>query len=250
MDNTIDKAYSNPFIYEIFRGIQKIIYENGYNLLLLDKDTCQNGKPALEIVLQGRRVDGIIVPCALIKENKDEFLEYNIPIVSLGKLEAGSAVSYVDIDNFMAGYKASEYLYSRGYRNPAFEKFSDKNNLEKDRYLGYEAFVISKNLPVRIFESDFNDIDSIICLNNLTTFKTLQLCKYMNKKVPDDIGLITFDNYPLAEYLEPTITNIEIDLYELGKQAAMEMLEKVRKKTGAVREILIPVSINIRESTK
>lgn len=250
MDNTIDKAYSNPFIYEIFRGIQKIIYENGYNLLLLDKDTCQNGKPALEIVLQGRRVDGIIVPCALIKENKDEYLEYNIPIVALGKLEAGSAVSYVDIDNFMAGYKASEYLYSRGYRNPAFEKFSDKNNLEKDRYLGYEAFVISKNLPVRIFESDFNDIDSIVCLNNLTTFKTLQLCKFMNKNVPDDIGLITFDNYPLAEYLEPTITNIEIDLYELGKQAAMEMLEKVRKKTSAVKEILIPVSINIRKSTK
>lgn len=250
MDNTVDKAYANPFIYETFRGIEKVIYENGYNLLLIGKDTYQNGKQAIEVILQSKRVDGIIIPCELIKSKRKKFLQYNLPIAAIGKLESENNISWVDIDNFMAGYKAAEYLYSRGYRNIAFEKINEHNNIQLDRYSGYEKFIIEKGMETKLFEASFKYIDAVICLNNITAFKILQLCKNDNKKVPEDIGLITFDNYPLAEYLEPRITNVEIDLYELGRQAALEILRKVKDKEEGIREKLIPVSINVRESTK
>lgn len=250
MDNTIDKAYANPFIYEIFRGIEKEIYEGGYNLLLLGKNTYQNGKLAIDVVLQSKRVDGLIVPCELIKSKREEFLKYNLPIVSIGKLIDEKTISSVDIDNYMAGYKAAEYLFSRGYRNIAFEEVSENNSVEKDRYLGYETFMKEKNIQAKAFNGNFMYIDSIICVNNITTFETLQICRKNNKRVPKDIGLITFDNYPLAEYLEPKLTNVEIDLYELGRQVAIEMLRQVKLKEGGKKERKIPVSINVRESTK
>lgn len=250
MDNTIDKAYANPFIYETFRGIEKLIYENGYSLLLLGENTHQNGKLALDVILQSKRLDGIIVPCELVKKRRGQLEKYNVPIVTIGKLENEKAISWVDIDNFMAGYKAAEYLYSRGYRNIAFEEGNKDNNIEKDRYLGYKAFSNEKNIHMKLFKGGFESIDAIICLNNISSFKILQLCKSCNKKVPENIGLITFDNYPLAEYLEPKLTNVEIDLYKLGRAAGEEILRKVKDKGTGINNTLIPVSINVRQSTK
>lgn len=250
MDNTIDKAYANPFIYETFRGIEKLIYENGYSLLLIGENTYQNGKLALEAILQSKRLDGIIVPYELVKKRRGQFEKHNVPIVAIGKLENEKAISWVDIDNFMAGYKAAEFLYSRGYRSIAFEEVNEDNNIEQDRYLGYQAFINEKNMHMKLFKGGFESIDAIICLNNISSFKILQLCKRCNKEVPENIGLITFDNYPLAEYLEPKLTNVEIDLYELGRAAGKEILRKVKDKGIGINNTLIPVSINVMQSTK
>lgn len=250
MDNTIDKAYANPFIYEIFRGIEKEVYENGYNLLLLGEGTYQNGKSAVDVILQSKRVDGIIIPCRLAESGRKQFEKYNVPIVAIGKPRGEKTISWVDIDNFMAGYEAAKYLYSRGYIKLAFERISEDNGIERDRYLGYEKFIKEKSINIRIFNGDLQDIDAVICLNNITAFKMMQLCKNYSRKIPEDIGLITFDNYPLAEYLEPKLTNVEINLYELGKQAALEILNKVNNKENNVVEKRIPVSINVMGSTK
>lgn len=257
MDNTMDKVYANPFIYEVFRGIEKSVYEGGYNLLLLGKNTYQNGKLAVENVLQGRMVDGLILHSNMVtSEYFEDISGYGLPIVTIGKianemnLSVKVNVSSVDIDNIMAGYKAAEYLYERGYKNIAFNGIEPDKVFANDRYMGYKNFMEEKELYEIIPDGYFSNIDSIICLDNIYAYKVLQKCRKLNKKIPEDIGIITFDNYPLAEYLEPPITNVDIDLYDLGVQAGIEILRKVKEKRGDSRQIKIPVSINIRSSTR
>lgn len=251
MDNTMDKVYANPFIYEVFRGIEKIVYEGGYNLLLLGRNTLQNNKLAIENVLQGKMVDGLILPSDLImSEYFSKIKNYQLPIVSLGKLEKEVNISNVDIDNFMAGYSASEYLFKRGYTKIAFFGIEPEKMFAKERYSGYLKHIQENGLKPIIPDESFSNVDSIICLDNIYAYKIMQECKKFNKKVPQDIGLITFDNYPLAEFFEPPMTNIEIDLYELGIQVGTEILRKVKERVGDERNIRIPVLVNERASTK
>lgn len=253
MDNSMDKVYANPFIYEVFRGIERSVYEGGYNLLLLGKDTYIRQKLAVEVILQSKSVDGLILPSQLIMSDfMDHLKDHSIPIVSMGKIEGNRRYSWVDIDNFQAGYLAAEFLYSKGYRNIGFVGFEPDKIFAKERYAGYQKFIKEKHLPSPSLspDSDLTNVDALICLDNIYAFKMLQKCKHQSFKVPDDIGIITFDDYPLAEYLEPTITNIEIDLYEMGRQIGYEMLRKVKEKGGEPREITIPVSVNVRESTR
>lgn len=251
MDNTMDKVYANPFIYEVFRGIEKSIYEGGYNLMLLGMNTCQNDKLAIENVLQAKLLDGLILPAELITSSYfDKIKSFKLPVVSIGKLEAIRNISNVDIDNFMAGYIATKYLYERGYRKIHFSGISPDKMFANDRYKGYKKFMQEKSLEIVVPDKLLNNIDSIICIDNINSYKMLQECKKVNKKVPEDIGIVTFDNYPLAEYLEPPITNIEIDLYELGFNAGNEILRLVKEPIYKAKDIRIPASINIRSSTK
>lgn len=251
MDNTMDKVYANPFIYETFRGIEKSVYEGGYNLLLLGKNTCQNGRFAVENVLKGKMVDGLILPSDLITSGYFKNIDkYGLPLVCTGKLDNESNISSVDIDNIMAGYKAAEYLFERKYRKIAFWGIEPDKIFASDRYSGYKKFIHEKGLEEIIPDENFNNIDSIICLDNIYAYRVLQECRKRNKKIPQDIGIITFDNYPLAEYLDPPITNVDIDLFALGVQAGTEILRRVKEKEGDARHIRIPVSINVRSSTR
>jgi DNA-binding LacI/PurR family transcriptional regulator len=68
--------------------------------------------------------------------------------------------------------------------------------------------------------------------------------------VPDDIGVVTFDNYPLAEYMEPPLTVVDVDTYKLGEAAAIALFEEIKQVTKKEENISIPTQIIARESTK
>lgn len=252
MDNTMDKAYANPFVYEIFRGIEKSIYEGGFNLLLLGKSTMQNSKLAVENVLLGKLVDGLILPSEIVDSDYFEKIsKHNLPLVATGSVENTTYnISTIDIDNIMAGYCATQYLFQRGYRKIGFVGIDTEKKFARDRYEGYIKFLEENKLEQISDANLFNEADAIICLDNIVAYKVLQQCKEMKIDIPKEMGLITFDNYPLAEYLEPSITNVEIDLYQLGVKAGEEILRKVKNRKEDSKNIKIPPFINIRSSTK
>ena len=78
----------------------------------------------------------------------------------------------------------------------------------------------------------------------------MQELKKGGKKIPKDIGVITFDNYPLAEYMEPALTVVDIDTYKLGEEAAMALFDKLGKGEKKEKNILIPTKIIKRKSTQ
>ena len=46
------------------------------------------------------------------------------------------------------------------------------------------------------------------------------------------IGIVAFDNYPLAEYTEPQLTIVDIDTSLLGEQAAQLLFQQIDNRTG------------------
>ena len=78
-----------------------------------------------------------------------------------------------------------------------------------------------------IASTEQEHVDAFLCSNNIIAFQVLQALKKLGKQVPTEIGVVTFDNYPFAEYMDPPLTVVDIDTYKLGEMAAELILEKI-----------------------
>ena len=63
-------------------------------------------------------------------------------------------------------------------------------------------------------------------------------------------GVVTFDNYPFAEYMDPPLTVVDIDTYKLGEMAAEVLINKIKDQNFIQRENLISIELIPRLSTR
>ena len=62
--------------------------------------------------------------------------------------------------------------------------------------------------------------------------------------------MLTFDNTPISELSTPKLSAVDIDVFQLGRQAANILLSSIEDASNSVQNSLIQVSIVSRESTR
>lgn len=92
--------------------------------------------------------------------------------------------------------------------------------------------------------------DSVICENNLIALGALDIIKQNGLKIPDDIAVITFDDYPFSQITEPKLTVVNIDVYEMGVQAGNMIISKIKKPNLQIQSYSTLPELIVRESTK
>ena len=78
----------------------------------------------------------------------------------------------------------------------------------------------------------------------------LQQYNCLSGSAPTEIGVVTFDNYPFAEYMDPPLTVVDIDTYKLGEMAAEVLINKIKDQNFIQRENLISTELIPRLSTR
>lgn len=68
--------------------------------------------------------------------------------------------------------------------------------------------------------------------------------------IPADIGVITFDDYPLSQMIDPPLTVVDIDVNNMGHQAASLLLTKIKKPEFHIQSFATLPSLIIRSSTR
>ena len=66
---------------------------------------------------------------------------------------------------------------------------------------------------------------------------------------PEDVALLTFDNYPFSMLMDPTVTAVEVDMYDMGVNAARFVLQRIRKPNLRTQSYVTSPCILEREST-
>ena len=69
-------------------------------------------------------------------------------------------------------------------------------------------------------------------------------------QIGPELGLITFDNYPIAEHTTPALSVVDIDLFELGAQAARALFEQMANSQHRVQSLLLNVTLTPRASSQ
>lgn len=255
--------FANEFIARSIFGIEKVVQEQGFDLLIMNYEFDSNNERFKKLIYQNK-VDGVIIPSSLVNDDILKLLnDSNIKFIVIGEPEnALKEMDWIDIDNkqgakiavdYLSDFDVEEYLLIiedqlKLYNKRRIEGFSDavKVSNKKATILDQQneewAQLVKNNLTSKRI--------GIICGNNFIASKCLKIVKELKLSFGKDIFLITFDTYPLAEYLDPSLTSIDIDTYGLGVQVANELLKKIiSNEPDAMNNNYIKNSIFIRDST-
>ena len=69
-------------------------------------------------------------------------------------------------------------------------------------------------------------------------------------RIPEDIALISFDNYPLAEFTAPPLSVVDNDVFELGTHAANILLSKIDNPNLQMQYSMLSPTLIVRSSSK
>ena len=91
--------------------------------------------------------------------------------------------------------------------------------------------------------------DSVICANNYLALGCVEAIHAFGLRIPDDIGVMTFDDYPFSRQTNPQLTTVDIDVRDMGAQAADLLLSVIRHPNKQVQMYITTSNVIEREST-
>ncbi len=259
-------AFSNAFFIQSVTAIEAVAQDKEYNVLITNDSHSEHDNTITNMVLE-RKVDGLIIPVQCMNDELVNLMISNdFPFVIMGEPQKNKTkICWVDVDNEQGGELAVRHLIENGYKNPMLLVEDKKTIFEGKRMKGFEKECgkcgitdpkVHTYTDQRIDEilddivSGKRDIDSFICTNNIVAFKVLKAAKAKKIKIPKEIGLLTFDNYPLAEYMEPALSVVDIDTYKMGTAAAELLFLFMKGRDKKVASKLVETQIIERESTR
>lgn len=245
-----DFAHSiHPVGIELLKGIEEVISEKGYRVIIYSAKNAPSLPPSKSVVLKvvpTERVDGLIVASQELPAEGIMRASHLLPIVACN-LSLSPQIPQVLADYAWVGYRGVEHLVERGCRKialiNAWETFPIARNLQEGYRLGLERFGITFSRSyVRTGYYDFDcgyqlaksllelvEFDGLICADDFLAAGAIRAIRDAGLSVPQDIAVIGCNDLPIARMIEPPLTTFRIDFQEMGREAARLLLQLLEK---------------------
>ena len=264
MDAQDANAFSNEYFSRSLFAIEQVAQANGYNVIIANSARRGSGSASVEDLMLARKVDGLILPPSTVKPTLLKKIG-DFPYVVLGQPDvARQGASWVDVNNEQGAAMAVEHLYARGYTRIAYLGGDESAGFVRRRQKGYRSALRAGYAPLAL-QTDgsvdaageaalhavrgANPPDAFLCNDNLTAFGALKALKEAGWKVPAQIGIAVFDNYPLAAYTDPPLTAVNVDTAMLGEETARLLFQRIERHVTN-RQTMLCTTLIERESTR
>ncbi|MCA9892170.1 MAG: LacI family DNA-binding transcriptional regulator [Anaerolineae bacterium] len=262
---------TNPFYPAFERGIQDVVNQNNYDLIIYNTDgDAAMERKCLESMMQGR-VDGIVGVFFHIRAMElINLIEQGLSVVRLEampKMPGSVPLDNIYIDNIAASRAAVEYLIGQGHTRIGM--LTSKEGPARFREMGYREAMLAHQITIdpeltRIGEysedGGYQAMTQLLALsalptaifaaNDLMAMGAMLAIREKNLAIPDDIAVMGFDDIPTAKLVYPSLSTVAQSQREMGRTAAkmlFERLEGVAPEHGRSQEM--PFELIIRDST-
>ncbi len=261
-------AFENPHMFEMLSGAESILARKGYRLMVENADTT-SVNAIVEEAYASQEVDGLLIHASVVSRPLSAMLtRTHFPHVVLGKPDFESQMCWVDINNVLSGDIAAHHLLEEGYRKIAFIGGRESDRISSHRLEGVRQALAAAAHPLeeqfiwlgestpqegsRMTEGLFGMAvrpDAVICANNSLALGCVETLGKLGLRIPRDVGVMTFDNYPYANMMTPPLTVVDIDVYDMGIQAGRTLLQILSKKNQQVQTYTTTSNLIVRAST-
>lgn len=261
----------NVFFSNVLCGISDAVKKFGYNVQF---SLYYNIEELIEKsidLFKKKQVNGFVFT-SIFSSDKDLLLksmqESHVPFVMIGSSLNQNVLS-VHNDNIRDSYMATKYLLDKGYRKILFLTPDLKQDFTYDRIHGYQRAIEESE------ETDFTNIiycdneelditkaldkaieeevsfDAIITMEPIASLITLKYCQNKKMRVPEDVGILTFNNVTYLDKVAPSITGLNLNPSALGTEAVQLLSELMDSKPPAWvhKSVTLPSEIIERQST-
>lgn len=257
---------SNPFFSAVHRGVEDVARQRGVLTFVGSSDEIPTRELELAEAFGARGVDGlVIVPCAtdqsyLMRDHR-----------------AGTALVFVDrpprfmpgdavvSDNAGGARAAVEHLIATGHRRIAFLGDRLAVYTASERRAGFHQALAAARIDpdpalerTELFESDLaqqatrelllapDPPTALFAGQNLITIGAIRALRELGRQ--REVALVGFDDVVLGDLVEPGITVVAQDPYELGRRAGELLFARLGGLDAAPRFEVVPTRLIARGS--
>ena len=258
----------NPFFTSVVRGVEDAIQPEDYTLLLGNSD----GKAERErLYLDTLRAEGVagilIVPSNSQPDAYVSLGRAGIPVVAIDRSPVGLDVDLVTVTNEEGAHAAVAHLCAVGWKRIGLIAGPSHLNVAQEREHGYERALREAGMavdPEIVRRADFKEqggydamrslLDlahrptAVFVANNLMAMGALHAIGNAGLKIPEDIGIVSFDDVPWGAWLQPPLTVVDQPAYDLGASAARLLLGRLREPHRPIRKLVLQTRLVVRAS--
>ena len=265
------EVYENSFFLEVIRGISQFCNQRQYASTIITGQDEQEILQAIRTLTRGEQVEGFIL---LYSKTDDVVVNYlceeGYLYALVGKaIQLANQTICIDNDNLSAGRDATEYLYSLGHRRIAYLGGESAFFFSADRKSGYQLALLQHGLtpdPAFSVEADYFSCNrndklrallsredrptAIVVSDDILAVSLERICLQMGLSIPGDISLVSFNNSLLAQLTFPQLTSVDVNTFQLGFEAASQLINHVENPNLMATKIIVPHAIVERSSCR
>ena len=261
----VDESISgltHPFFATVLNAFKEEVEAHGYDVTFINHNIDTESATYLEHC-RYRNVDGVCLACVdFYSKEVEELMSSDIPCVTIDhpwpKLPA------ILSDNRDAMRLLIDYAVSMGHRRIAFISGQRNSEVSEERVRQYHENMKIHGLEVpagyyvegRYGDGELvrklvsallerTDRPSCILLPDDACYLAAQeAIREHELRIPSDISVAGFDGIRLTQSLRPQLTTIHQNSREMGRQAALKLIERLEHPKNPVQEVVkIPVKL-------
>jgi LacI family transcriptional regulator len=260
----------NPLFGPIIAGVESVLVEDGYSVLIGNADRGPNHADSLVEDMLERHVDGLIlatpgrvvsdtarqaqrdVSMVLVNRSVDDD---SIPaIVGDDHAGIGLAVRHLrELGHERIGHVAGPEWVSTGRgRRDAFLAWMSTVGLEADIDLVEEAewYQVEPGTTAALaLLSRHPDLTAIVAANDLLGLGCYRAVRSLGKVIGVDVSITGYNDMPLLDLMQPSMTAVRVPYRRMGADAASTLLALIAREDVSPGRVLLSPTLAIRSST-
>ncbi len=260
----------NPLFGPIIAGVESVLVEDGYSVLIGNADRGPNHADSLVEDMLERHVDGLIlatpgrvvsdtarqaqrdVSMVLVNRSVDDD---SIPaIVGDDHAGIGLAVRHLrELGHERIGHVAGPEWVSTGRgRRDAFLAWMSTVGLEADIDLVEEAewYQVEPGTTAALaLLSRHPDLTAIVAANDLLGLGCYRAVRSLGKVIGVDVSITGYNDMPLLDLMQPSLTAVRVPYRRMGVDAATTLLALIAGEDVSPGRVLLSPTLAIRSST-
>lgn len=196
------------------------------------------------------------------------FSRIKVPVVILDSYFEGLDYDCVLINNVQGAYLATNHLITKRKQQPGYLRSSYPIGNFEERADGFYKAVrangmsTAKSLVHRLTPSQegaYADMKTLLAAgetpapcyfadNDHIAIGALKALKEAGYRIPQDVGIIGFDDLPTAQFLDPPLTTVHVPAHYMGEVAAKRLVRRCEEKNCLPVKIEIGTTLMIRKS--
>ncbi|MFD9498889.1 LacI family DNA-binding transcriptional regulator [Streptomyces sp. NPDC060035] len=266
------RFFAEPYFSDIVRGVGAALADTEMQLLLTLAGSDRERR-RLAQYLTAHRVDGVLLVSVHADDPLPDLLEQlGMPSVISGRRHAAEPLPSVDSDNFEGARAAVDHFISRG--RSAIATITGRLDVygAQRRLDGYRKAIAAAGLDPDerlIAPADFSeeggaramrellarrpDVDAVFAASDVMAAGARQVLRESGRRIPDDVGLIGFDDSAVARHMDPPLTSVRQPIEEMGRTMTRVLLQEIANRSEERTEerprIVLPTELVVRESS-
>ena len=261
-------AFENNFFMKAIRGVSQICNQRQTASTIITGQDYQELLHSVRTLHSSGRIDGFIL---LYSRKNDVIADYlcdhGIPYVIVGKPQDTSGTTLcIDNDNLAAGRDAADYLYDLGHRRIGFLGKGKNHIYAADRQAGWQLSMLlhgliprpedciemehvqSDDTPLRELLRQEDRPTAFMVSDDLLGLVLERACAATGLSIPEDLSIIAFNNSLYGQLASPQLTTVAINAYQLGQEAATQIIGYLENPNIRTTRIIVPHQIVERAS--